>query len=143
MTPKQLAEQMLEFWHGLMKQSDASAGLYAILDELDLSLTQIKTLHALSACDCEVSLKELAERLNMSLPGASRTVDGLLRRGYLERREDEVDRRMKRVGITAAGRAVVERLDTARLQGLEQFTAGLSDAQRKRLSSALADCLPS
>src|SRR5438105_2304844 len=98
-TAKQLAEEMLAFWHSLMKQSDTTAGLYTILDELDLALTQVKTLHVLAGCVDEVSLKGLGERLNMSLPGASRTVDGLLQRGYLERREDDQDRRMKRVRI--------------------------------------------
>ena len=75
----------------------------------------------------------------MSLPGASRTVDALLRRGWLERREDEHDRRMKRVGITESGRAVVERIDNARLAGIEQYTASLTPEQRSRLAAALAD----
>ena len=43
-----------------------------------------------------VSVKELAEELGLSLPGASRAVDALLQRGLVERREDEHDRRMKR-----------------------------------------------
>jgi DNA-binding MarR family transcriptional regulator len=124
-------------WHHLMR---GNAGeIYAIVEELDLSITQMKTLHALSDCGCEVSVKELADRLGMSLPGASRTVDALLRRGWLERREDERDRRMKRVGITAAGRAVVQRIDNARLLGIEQYTASLTPEQRARLASALAD----
>ena len=41
----------------------------------------------------------------MSLPNASRTVDGLLQRGLVERREDEHDRRVKRVGAQREGRA--------------------------------------
>ena len=86
-----------------------------------------------------MSVKELADRLGMSLPGASRTVDGLLRRGWLERREDPHDRRMKRVGITADGREVVERIETARLAGLEDYAASLTPEQRARLSSALSD----
>ena len=41
---------------------------------------------------------------------ASRTVEGLLQRGLVERREDEHDRRMKRVRITKAGGAAVARI---------------------------------
>jgi DNA-binding MarR family transcriptional regulator len=99
----------------------------------------MKALHALSDCEREVSVKDLADRLGLSLPGTSRTVDTLLRRGWLERREDEEDRRMKRVGITDAGRAVVERIDSARLAGLEQYTAALSPEQRATLASALSN----
>jgi DNA-binding MarR family transcriptional regulator len=136
-SPKALAEALLGLWHHLMRGS--SARLYALMDEFDLSITQMKTLHALADCGCEVSVKELADRLGLSLPGTSRTVDALLRRGWLERREDEHDRRMKRVGITAEGREVVRRVEDARLDGLEQYTASLSPEQRVRLATALSD----
>lgn len=117
----------------------SAASVYQLVEDLDLSLTQMKALHALSDCVREVSVKELSDRLGMSLPGTSRTVDAMLRRGWLERREDEHDRRMKRVGITDAGREVVERIDTARLAGLQQYTAALSPEQRAALSAALSD----
>jgi DNA-binding MarR family transcriptional regulator len=73
------------------------------------------------------------------MPGASRMVDALLRRGWLERREDPDDRRIKRVGITAAGREIVDRIETARLVGLEEYAAALTPEQRTTLSSALSD----
>src|SRR4051794_6571597 len=99
---KRLAAELLDLWHHLMRGS--SQQLYSVIDELDVSITQMKTLHALSDCGCELSVKDLADRLRLSLPGASRNVDLLLRRGWLQRGEDPVDRRMKRVGITEAGR---------------------------------------
>jgi DNA-binding MarR family transcriptional regulator len=136
-SPKQLAAELVDLWHHLMRGN--SALLYALIEELDISITQTKALHALGDCAAEVSVKELADRLGLSLPGASRTVDSLLRRGWLERREDPDDRRMKRVGITDAGRDVIHRIETARLVGLEQYTASLTEEQRSRLSAALAD----
>jgi DNA-binding MarR family transcriptional regulator len=134
-SPKRLATEIMDFWHQLMRGNAAS--VYQLVEDLDLSITQMKALHALSDSPREISVKDLADRLGMSLPGTSRTVDALLRRGWLERREDEHDRRMKRVGITAAGRVVVERIDTARLMGLEQYTAALSPEQRATLFAAL------
>ena len=133
---KRLAGELLSLFHNVMKGGNEQ--LYALFEELDLTITQLKTLHALDACVAEVSVKELAERLSMSLPGASRTVELLLRRGWLERREDEQDRRMRRVRITDAGRDVVRRIDGARLQGLEAFAATLTPEQRIRLFDALA-----
>jgi DNA-binding MarR family transcriptional regulator len=134
---KQLAGELLELWHHLMRGSNPQ--MYAVIAELDLTITQMKALHVLSDSDREVSVKELADRLALSLPGASRTVDALLRRGWVERREDPDDRRMKRVGITAAGRSIVDRIETARLAGLEQYATSLTPEQRTRLSEALSD----
>jgi DNA-binding MarR family transcriptional regulator len=134
---KELAGELLALWHHLMRGQ--SRTMFALLDELDLSLSQVKALQILSDCGCELSVKEVSEELGLSLPGASRTVDALLRRGYLERREDEHDRRMKRIGITPGGRDVAHRIVGARLEGLEQFTASLSPEQRDRLMAALSD----
>jgi len=112
--------------------------LYALFDELELSITHMKALHALDEAD-EISVKELGKGLGLSLPAASRTTDALVRRGFLDRREDELDRRIRRVRITDAGREIVRRLDEARLVGLEQFALSLSPEQRDRLAAALAD----
>ena len=136
-TPKELAEDLLGLWHHLMRGNTQS--IYDLFEELDLTITQMKTLHTLAECGCELTVKALSERLGLSLAGTSRTVEALLRRGWLERREDEHDRRMKRVGITRLGSQTVERIDNARLQGLEQYTASLSPEQRSRLAAALAD----
>jgi DNA-binding MarR family transcriptional regulator len=134
---KRLAGELLGLWHHLMRGS--SQHLYAVIAELEISITQMKTLHALSDCTQEISVKQVSDRLGLSLPGASRIVDALLRRGWVERREDPDDRRMKRVGITAAGREIVDRIETARLVGLEEYAASLTPEQRTRLSSALSD----
>jgi DNA-binding MarR family transcriptional regulator len=136
-TSHELAAELLSLWHFLMKGQ--SRTMFALLDELDLSMSHVKALQVLADCGCELSVKEASEQLGLSLPGASRTVDALLRRGYLERREDEQDRRMKRIGITEAGREVAHRIVSARLEGLEQFTDSLTSEQRTRLMAALAD----
>jgi DNA-binding MarR family transcriptional regulator len=136
-SPAALAAQLLDLWREILKGS--TRDLYKLLAEVDLSMTQLKLLHVLVECEAEISVKELAEALSMSLPNASRTVDGLLQRGLVERREDEHDRRMKRVGATEAARVLIDRVDTARLQGLEAWAADLSPVQRAKLLDALSD----
>ena len=113
--------------------------MFALLDELDLSHDARQGAGRAADCGCELSVKEVSEELGLSLPGASRTVDALVRRGYLERREDDQDRRMKRIGVTDAGRDVARRIIEARLAGLEQFTSSLTPEQRTRLMAALTD----
>jgi DNA-binding MarR family transcriptional regulator len=133
----ELAGQLLALWRSITRAG--GVGVYAIFEELDLTLTQVKALCALSAA--ELTVKELAERLDLSLPGASRAVDALVERELIGRREDPADRRMKRLRCTDAGSRALELLDEARLAGLEQFTATLPPAQRRRLSGALRPIL--
>lgn len=129
----ELAECLLIVWRAVIQQGRVDT--YSIFEELDVTLTQVKALTAL-ATD-ELTVKELAEHLGLSLPGASRAVDALVGRGLLHRREDAEDRRMKRLGCTDAGRTALIRLDEAKLQGLEAFATTLPAGQRKRLIAAL------
>jgi DNA-binding MarR family transcriptional regulator len=135
-TPVAVAEALLTLWRQIL--SGSTRALYAMLAEADLSMTQLKMLHVLVECETQASVKEVAEELSMSLPNASRTIDGLLQRGLVERREDEHDRRVKRVGPTAAARELIDRVDTARLQGLEAWAEDLSPVQRQTLLDALS-----
>ena len=130
-----LAERLLALWKYVARE--AGGQVADLLDELDLSLTQLKTLETLDAHDAAPSVKELSESLGCSLANSSRGVDALVRRGLLERREDDDDRRVKRLTITPAGREAIARIDALRLHGLEQYATTLSDEQRERLADAL------
>jgi DNA-binding MarR family transcriptional regulator len=116
---------------------NCNADLFEAVGALELSLSQIKLLHHLEDQPRELSLKEAAEVVHVSMPAASRMVDDLVRRGFALRREDEDDRRMKRVALTDNGRAVIRRLNAARLSGLEQFTSRLGRPERQSLAKAL------
>jgi len=120
---------------------NCNADLLEAVGALELSLTQIKLLHHLGEATQELTLKQGAELVHVSLPAASRMVDDLVRRGFVERNEDTDDRRMKRIGITRDGRAVIGRLNAARLSGLEQFVAGLNAGERRTLGLALSKLL--
>jgi DNA-binding MarR family transcriptional regulator len=116
---------------------NCNADLFEAVGALELTLTQIKLLHHLEDQGRELTLKEGAELVHVSLPAASRMVDDLVRRDFVERREDAEDRRMKRVRLTDDGRSVIRRLNAARLSGLEQFLHTLTDEEREPLARAL------
>jgi DNA-binding MarR family transcriptional regulator len=120
---------------------NCNSDLFEAVGALELSLTQIKLLHHLEDTTAELSLKRAAELVHVSLPAASRMVDDLVRRGFVERHEDAEDRRMKRVSVTEAGRAVIRRLNAARLTGLQEFTRSLTDPERHDLATALSNLL--
>jgi DNA-binding MarR family transcriptional regulator len=116
---------------------------FDMIAELDLSFTQIKALCALDAEGTEHSVKALAESMQVSLPGMSRAIDGLYERGFVDRREDPVDRRMKRVRLTPGGRAMTTSLAEGRLVGIQRFLSSLSDEEAEALGRVLAQILAS
>jgi DNA-binding MarR family transcriptional regulator len=120
---------------------NCNSDLFEAVGALELTLTQIKLLHHLEDNAEPLTLKEAAESVLISLPAASRTVDDLVRRGFVERHEDAEDRRMKRVTLTDSGRAVIRKLNAARLSGLEEFIQDMNDAERRTLSAALSTLL--
>ena len=129
-----------------------NSDLFEAVGTLELTLTQIKLLHHLDDESSQLTLKEAAESVHVSLPAASRMVDDLVRRGFVARTEDSEDRRMKRVRLTADGGAVIRRLNAARLSGFESFATTLTPTEREQLAQALgtlleqrpdlADCRP-
>jgi DNA-binding MarR family transcriptional regulator len=120
---------------------NCNSDLFEAVGALELTLTQIKLLHHLEDKPQPLTLKEVAESVLISLPAASRTVDDLVRRGFVERHEDAEDRRMKRVTPTESGRAVIRKLNAARLSGLEEFVQDMTDAERRMLAAALSTLL--
>lgn len=137
-SPAELASEIMELMGLIMRGTTAS--VFGLLEQLELSMPQMKVLHMLEGCEDEaedLSVKDLAERMGMSLPGASRIADGMLRRGYVERREDPDDRRVKRLTITETGTDALRQIEAVRLEGLEQYTTTLSPVQRDALAGVL------
>jgi DNA-binding MarR family transcriptional regulator len=111
-----------------------------LVGELELSISQLKGLVFLEQ-EGEQSLGDLAERVVLSLPAASRAVEGLHKRGLVGRREDAADRRQKRIAITPEGSAVLARLNEVRLAGAENFVKSMSREEQDALASALKPLL--
>jgi DNA-binding MarR family transcriptional regulator len=116
--------------------STCSRGVLEAVDELGISLTQLKTLQALSTEGRELSLKAIGDHLGLSLPAVSRAVDGLVQRELVTRTEDPSDRRSKLVAVTPGGRAVVDEVIALRIADLETFVESLSHRERTQLEKA-------
>ena len=127
-SPAQLAESLSLLWRLANSAADGSA-FFTLLDELGLSLTQMKALMIL-------------EHGDGPLTAGSRTVEALARRGWIARREDEHDRRVKRVSLTPSGRTTAQSIAEARVQGLASFAASLDPEQRERLHAVITDLVP-
>jgi DNA-binding MarR family transcriptional regulator len=133
-TPQSVAELLARLMQACYRSS--SPELVRLLGELALSFTQVKTLHLLRASG-DVHVSDVADSLGMSLPAMSRSLDGLVQRGFAERKESEKDRRAKLVRLLPAGQATIDEIDRARLSAIEDVMATLSDEERAGLHAAL------
>ena len=106
------------------------------LVELGLSLPQYRVLSLLD--EGSAAAAALADHLAVSRPHVTAVVDGLVERGWVERRPDPDDRRRVSHVLTDGGRAALAAADgavEARLLGmLDQLPPGLS----QRAASGLA-----
>jgi DNA-binding MarR family transcriptional regulator len=109
--------------------------------ELDLSMSQLRALFVLDGNDAELAVNELAERIGLSMAATGRALDHLVRTDLVSRREDQDDRRVKRIAITPRGRRAMSGLARAKRAGLRRFADGLDHAERERLSQAIAPVL--
>jgi DNA-binding MarR family transcriptional regulator len=121
----------------------SNRGVFATFDELELSFTQSKIIMSFTGRDEPRSVKSIADEHGLSLPAASRAVDGLLKRGLVSRTEHPSDRRIKQIAPTAAGREITDRLFQLRVAGVKEFVASLEPDDRKALGEALARVVPS
>ena len=139
-TAEELADMMAAFMTSAMKGSQAQ--VFHIVEELELSMTQFKILHILDGVDRELTPSELAQFVGLSPAATGRAVDALVRAGIVTRRDDDADRRVKRLTLTPTGTAAVVRINQARLEALADTVSTLDAAQRDALAAALAPLLP-
>jgi DNA-binding MarR family transcriptional regulator len=138
-TADDLVENMSAFLHYIFKTCGPKGGMLEVIDELGLSLTQVKAIQTLSTSEpAEMSLKQLGDSLELSLPAISRAVDGLVHRGLVTRTEDESDRRSKRVRPTKKADELVARLIDIRFSQLGKFVESLTPRERTKLAAAFA-----
>jgi len=99
-----------------------------------LAPAQLGTLLKIGAGPC--TLSELARHQAVSLPTVSRSVDMLVRRGWVERTVDETDRRQTLLGLTDQGRQVLADVRARAEQHIESKLSSMSAAERAQLSTA-------
>lgn len=109
--------------------------------DIDLPFSQARALFLLAQLGRSVPINEIADSLRISVAAAGRNIDQLVGLGLVDRREDENDRRVKRVSLTEEGRTfAADHLDYKRQQ-LREFTTRLPAADRDRLIDALTPIL--
>jgi DNA-binding MarR family transcriptional regulator len=101
-------------------------GMFKRMHKGSLSLIHLNVLIELEAYG-PMSMGRLAEVLEVSVASATGIVDRMEKRGFLERRHDEHDRRVVIVHPTPAAADVFTSIEQARREGLTKLLANLTD----------------
>jgi DNA-binding MarR family transcriptional regulator len=109
--------------------------------DLDISMQQLRAIYFLRDEE-EASVGRLAELFGIGLPAASLLADRLVRVGYVERREDQADRRRVLLSLTRVGLRLVTDLREGSHALLRRWMSSLSEEDLAALARgwrALAD----
>jgi len=112
--------------------------VFKVIEESGLTFAQMKVLVELQVPDEESrTVTAISEELGISAASASRATDGLVRKKLATRVEDPDDRRVRRLTLTPKGRRLADRIISARLATLKDFTNSLGADERQKLETAL------
>jgi DNA-binding MarR family transcriptional regulator len=87
------------------------------------------------------TISAVASYLGLSRPATSQMIHKLVRRGLIRRSEGATDRREKAVVLTAKGRALLEKIASARTARFAASVASLPPRTANRLKGALREAV--
>jgi len=102
----------------------------------DMSIPQFRTLRFIQR-NPDSSLSDLAEHLGLTLPSASKLVDGLVKQKLLTRKESAEDRRRLTLILTQTGTSIVDSARASARIHLADKLKHLSDDDLETISQAM------
>ncbi|RKS75562.1 DNA-binding MarR family transcriptional regulator [Motilibacter peucedani] len=103
----------------------------------DATLPQLRALVLLRGRGA-LRLSELAAELDVDTSTATRLVDRLVRKGFIDRQVEQSDRRALRLSLTPAGRGLLRRMTEYRKRELREILSQLDPEERQHLRLAMA-----
>jgi DNA-binding MarR family transcriptional regulator len=103
-----------------------------------VTLPQLRVL-AFLAERGTATLGAVATVLRVHPSNATRTCDRLVEAGLVDRRDSPADRRRLSLGLTAAGRALVDGVFAERRAAVARVLAALPAGRRREVAAAMAD----
>ena len=104
--------------------------------ESGLSMHQMSVLfHLRHGKDCGVST--IGEHLGVTNAAASQMIERLVQNGFVERKEDPQDRRVKQLSLTQNGMAIIQEGINRRRRWIDELANELSIEDQYAVTSAL------
>jgi len=102
----------------------------------DLSITEIHTIEAIGMYG-DKTMSEVAEKLNITVGTLTVAVNNLEKKGYVERKRSEEDRRIVYVHLTNKGKLAYRMHEKFHSAMINQVIEGLTEEEEKILISSL------
>jgi len=132
-----------------------SPGLMGMINELkkrcsradqklmaDLKISQSELLFFSALDNCQgISSPELAKNMGLSLSRISRVVDKLVVNGYLDRKNDDADRRAIRLCLTVKGKSVRTKIEKVRNECEDRLMEAIPQAEMERFEHLFSEIL--
>lgn len=107
----------------------------------NLSTTQFQALNILKD-GAPVTAMDMAGRLEVAGPTATRTIDSLARRRFVVKDRDPQDRRIVWLRLTESGQMALEHETIRQIAWVERLLANLTPLEHQALLALLAKILP-
>lgn len=107
-----------------------------IAERAHLSLSEFKCLRAFRR-DTEMSVKDIAQRMNLTSSRLTRIIDGLVKKRYVTRHIDPHDRRIINVRLTKQGEIVARKVTNDCTHVYEQVLGILQSKDHDRIINAI------
>ena len=106
------------------------------LKQLNLSFSHMRVLHVL-APDRVLSMKDLAEELQITPPSLTALTRRLVQTGLVQRTAHSEDSRIMLLSLTEAGRALHEQLNREHTEQMARLLQGLSEQEQQQFLDLL------
>ena len=108
-----------------------------IAEQLNISTSELNCLKVFIEENIKISVKDLAERLNITSGGVTKIVGQLEVQGILRRDMDPEDRRGILVSLTSKGKSLIHKLHKVTDDYYASMFSGLSDHEKEKILSGL------
>ncbi len=110
--------------------------LAVVMSQEHLSFSQVAALHIIDQMQ-SISIQEISIRLNLSLSATSRLVDDLVKTDYIDRIEDQENRRAKIITLTLHGQNFLDKLSIERVKIIKSTAESLPKKISSKFLSAI------
>lgn len=104
--------------------------------EIDVPFEQLKLLLFISFNE-GINQQQISNELNKTKAGISRLVDGLVKKGLVSTKEDDIDRRVKRLYTTASGKKTKDNFYPIGRKNLDVLENELGESDSAELKAHL------
>ncbi len=88
-----------------------------------------------------INNKAIATRMKLSPSRLTRIIDGLVVKGYIQRKIDSHDRRNMKVNLSRKGKSLVQKLNTAYVDIHDEILQDIDPSQHEQLISGMTHLL--